>query len=87
MSPGDLKLPAVETEAFVMDPGLEKLLRWQWRVDPPWILKYLRDEIVREMYGAMLNARAEMAKIDIQAKQVEARMFEEMSRIAAQRGK
>ncbi len=82
MSSGEMKLPALEQEAFVLDPNLERILRWQWRVDPPWILRYLKEEIVREIYGAMLHGRAELAKLEVQAKQAEAKMYEEIARIA-----
>jgi hypothetical protein len=47
--------PQIDDQAFTMDPSPEVYLRWQWVVDPPWILRHLREDIVQRVIAERLR--------------------------------
>jgi hypothetical protein len=60
-----MKLPELGQQAFAQGPSA-LAINPQWVMDPPnWIIRYLRDEVVLQIYASSLRARAEIAQIEV----------------------
>jgi hypothetical protein len=78
MEPEKMKLPELSQQAFAQGPSAMSI-NPQWVMDPPnWILRFLRDDVVREIYVNVLRARAEVA-------QIEANLMKQVSEVVAKR--
>ncbi len=51
---------------------------------PPWIVSRLRDDLLVTVYGIKMKHLAELAKIEVQIKEVESRMFSEIAKAMSQ---
>ncbi len=81
MKPEEMKLP--ELEKSVLTSTL--FLRREWVMDPPpWIVSRLRDDLLVTVYGIKMKHLAELAKIEVQIKEVESRMFSEIAKAMSQ---
>lgn len=77
MSPEEMKLP--ELEKSVLASTL--FLRKEWVMDPPpWIVSRLRDDLLVNIYAIKMKYLAELAKIEIQTKEIESRMFSDIAK-------
>jgi len=80
MNPSDLKLPAVDRSMFVSDVFLKR----EWVMDPPpFIIDRLQDDLIRKIYEIKMRHLAEMAKLEIKAKEIESAMFAEVAQAMA----
>jgi hypothetical protein len=75
----NLKLPSVGSEAFTMNPALEKIYKILWAVDPAHIAR-LKDETLTRLTQINIEYRVKMAKLEAQMKAVEAEALEMLSK-------
>jgi hypothetical protein len=77
-----MKLPELESAVFASNVYLKK----EWVIDPPpWIIDKLRPIVVERVYAIKMKHLAEVAKIESQIKQVEARMYAETAKAMSAR--
>jgi hypothetical protein len=79
MDPKDLKLTNLEGEAFQLSPGLEKIYRILWAVDPA-VLRRFRPEILQNMAHINVEFQAKQARLEAQMKINEAEAFEAIAK-------
>lgn len=81
MNPEKMKLPEMEKSVFASNV----FLRREWVEDPPpWIVSRLRDDLVVDIYRIKMNHLAELAKIEVQIKEIESKMFSEIAKSMTQ---
>jgi len=74
MSPNHIKLPE-------FDFG-QKFFYKEWVMDPPpWIIEKLRPDTVTRIYAVKMQFLAKIARIELQLKETEAAMYEEIAQI------
>lgn len=76
MKPEDMKLPNLENVEFLSSA----FFRREWVMDPPpFIWWRLKENILVSALKIKMKYRAELAKLEAQAKEIEGKMFEEIA--------
>ncbi len=77
MNHREMKLPELESSVFASNVFLHR----EWVMDPPpWIVQKLRPVLLENIYRIKMKHLAELSKIEVQIKEVEARMFSEIAK-------
>ncbi len=82
MKAEELHLPKIPSELFHSHHHILK----EWVMDPPpIILERLSDRIVMQIYSIKMRRLAELTKIEIQSKEIEAKMYTEIAEVFSQK--
>ncbi len=75
-NPNDLKLPAFESASFVSS-------NWPYRpnVDPAFILRYFREDLIQPAVGAYLNYTARVANLEADAARAQADFHQALAKL------
>jgi hypothetical protein len=75
---GEMRLPDIGDEAFVLNPAIERIYKILWAVDPA-LLRRVDLRVLVQLNQVNLRYRAEVARLEAQKLQVEAKAYEEMA--------
>ena len=82
MNQREMKLPELESSVFTSKVSLHR----EWVMDPPpWIVQKLRPIVLENIYKIKMKHLAELSKIEVQIKEVEAKMFSEIAKTMTQK--
>ena len=57
-------------------------LHKEWVMDPPsWILHLLKEDTIQQIYRIKVARLAELARLEVQAMQVQADMYEDIAKV------
>jgi hypothetical protein len=78
MDSKEMRLPQLDEPVLMSNA----VLRREWVMDPPpWIVQKLRPSVVEGIYRVKMKRLAEVAKIEIQMKEIEAKMYGDIAKL------
>jgi hypothetical protein len=78
MGPEEIKLPQVHASSFLTAAQFHK----EWVIDPPpFLLRCLSEDQVKAIYKVKLEGLAQIARLEIQMKEIEATTFEKVGKL------